>query len=567
MPSLTKRWQVAPRLPPEIDRALYEFPPILRQILYNRGYRSKEAARDFLEAKFPPDTDPSRLAGIPAAVERLKQAIQSGEPIAVYGDYDADGVTSTALLVQALTRLGGRASGYIPHRFDEGYGLNNEALDSLYSEGVKVIITVDCGIRSLEEARHAKQIGLDLIVSDHHQIGKTLPQAVAVINPKQSGDSYPEKDLAGVGLAYKLAAALFEALNPEGFNPLEYLDLVALGTVADLAPLVGENRALVKAGLESIRQPHRQGLFSLMEVAEISPGRVTAGDISFVLGPRLNAAGRLDSALAAYELLITDDVFEAGRLAQQLDVQNRERQQITRQIQAIAEQLAQADDPQSLLLFAAHPDFNPGVVGLAASRLTENFYRPSIVAQQGDPFTRASCRSIPEFHITEALDTCADLLERYGGHAAAAGFTVRTEHLPELIERLKAIAQAQLADRDLRPTLVADAEIRLSELQPEYLKYLDWLQPTGFGNGEAMLVARGLEVKYPRAVGRDNAHLKMNVTDGWITFDAIAFRQGYWFPQIPPKIDILFTFEKNEFNGRESLQLNVKDIKPTGKPD
>lgn len=559
-----KRWQISPPLTQEADRALQAYPPVLRQILFNRGYATHEQARAYLHAESPSGTDPYNLAGMDAAIERLLYAIQHEERIAIYGDYDADGVTATALLVEALKRLGADVTGYIPNRFDEGYGLNNEALDSLQEQGMRLVITVDCGIRSFEEAEHTHQLGLDLIISDHHQPLDQIPRALAVINPKQSHDTYPEKDLAGVGLAYKLVAALTIALPEPRLDVTSYLDLVALGTVADLAPLVGENRHLVRQGLLRIREPTRQGILSLIGVAGLQPGQINAGHIGFMLGPRLNAAGRLDSALDALHLLTTSDPGIAARLAQQLDNQNRERQQVTRQIQEQAETIALASDPDALLLFAAHPDFNPGVVGLAASRLTELYYRPAIVAHSGDEYTRGSCRSIREFHITEALDQCSDLLEHHGGHAAAAGFTVINEKLPELIHRLKAIASSQLSDLDLRPVKIADLEITLSNLRPEIIDYLEWLQPTGYGNPSVNFVSRNLQVKSCRRVGRDGSHLRLTVSDDRITYDAIAFNQGEWCDRMPPRIDLLYAFELNEYNGRTSLQLNVRDIKPTG---
>ena len=573
MPPLPKRWQVATAIPPEVESNLSGYPPILRQILYNRGYPTPEAARQYVEARVPPGTDPFNILGMAEAVDRLEYAIRAREPIAVYGDYDVDGVTATTLLVQSLNSLGAQAIGYIPNRFEEGYGLNKEALETLSADGIRLVITVDCGIRALEEAEHARKLGLDLIISDHHEPRKELPKAVARINPKQPGDLYPEKELAGVGLAYKLVMGLQAFLERRGdahlagLNPDDLLDLVALGTVADLAPLTGENRALVRAGLQAIRRPRRQGLMSLIGVCGLRADQVTSTHIGFALGPRLNAAGRLDSALAAYQLLTTQDVFEAGRIAQILDGQNRERQKITRDIQAHAEQLALADDPDALLLFAAHPDYNSGVVGLAASRLADLYYRPAIVAQKGEEYTRGSCRSIPEFHITEALDQCADLLEHHGGHAAAAGFTVHNDNLRALVRQLQEITNQQLAGRDLRPILSADAEIPLADLRPDLLKYLELLQPTGFKNRGAMFASRDLKVASHRTVGRDGSHLKLTVTDGWITFDAIAFRQGHWEEQMPERIDLMFTFEQNEFNGRTSLQLNVRDLKPAGMPD
>ena len=347
----------------------------------------------------------------------------------------------------------------------------------------------------------------------------------------------------------------------------DLLDLVALGTVADLAPLVGENRALVRKGLQKIRATKRQGLFSLAAVSDLPLPRTTATSIGFMLGPRLNAAGRLESALAAYELLTTTDVRCAGELAQQLNVQNRQRQELTRKIQEESEAIALADDPDSHLLFAVHPDFNSGVVGLAAARLVETYYRPAVVGQVLEETTRCSCRSIPEFHITQALDQCKDLLVRHGGHAAAAGFTVRNENLEALEQRLKSIAGEQLRGLDLRQTLNADADVPLSDLRPELLKHLEYLQPTGYGNPEAVFVTRNVRVTHTRAVGSDGKHLKLVVSDGQVTFDAIGFRLGHLQSELPLKVDLIYTFETNEYKGRTSLQLNLKDVKAAGVPD
>ncbi|MFZ5819493.1 MAG: single-stranded-DNA-specific exonuclease RecJ [Chloroflexota bacterium] len=568
----TRRWLIPPPLTREAEAALAAFPPILRQILFNRGYAAYDEARTFLEAKPGFDTDPFQMTGMGEAVERIRYALTQGEAIAIYGDYDVDGVTATALLVDTLTALGGKVRGYIPNRFDEGYGLNNEALEALKGEGVRLVISVDCGIRSPDEAHHARTIGLDLVITDHHHPSEgILPPALAVVNPKQPGDSYPDKDLAGVGIAYKLAEALLNSesrIQNSEFQSPDLLDLVALGTVADLAPLVGENRFLVRQGLRRMRETQRQGLFSLANVSDIQIARVNAVDIGFRLGPRLNASGRLESALASYELLTTKDVFRAGQLAQQLDVQNRERQRLTREIQAQAEALALAEDPDAWLLFAAHESFNPGVVGLAASRLTETYYRPSIVAHRDAHTTRGSCRSIPEFHITDALDQCVDLLVRHGGHAAAAGFTVENSKLDELVSRLKSIAREKLSGQDLRPTLTADAEVALKDVRPELLNHLKYLEPTGYGNPDAIFVARGVKVKGSRSVGADSKHLKLTLEDEHgMTHDAIGFRLGHLQPELPARVDIMFTYETNEYNGRTNFQLNLKDVKAEGTPD
>jgi single-stranded-DNA-specific exonuclease len=566
-----KRWVINPPITPEADEALVRFPPILKQILFNRGLANYEEARAFLRAVPSFDTDPFQLTGMEATVDRIIYAIQNGEPVAVYGDYDVDGVTATALLVDALTSVGANVRHYIPNRFDEGYGLNIDALDTLKSEGVKLVITVDCGIRSPAEALHAREIGLDLIISDHHHPdGENLPEAFAVVNPKQHGDIYPDKYLAGVGIAYKIAEALQQKLNgqPVNGNLSDLLDLVALGTVADLAPLIGENRTLVRKGLRQIGRTKRQGLHSLAGVSKMQIGKVTATNIGFMLGPRLNASGRLESALASFELLTTTDFMRAGQLAQQLDVQNYQRQTLTRTTQEQAEQIALADDPDTFLLFAADDSFNPGVVGLAASRLTELYYRPSIVAARGAEETRGSCRSIPEFHITDALDLCKDLLVRHGGHAAAAGFTVRNENLPEFVSRLKQIAREQLQGRDLRHSLSADMEVSLPQLSMEVLDHLEYLEPTGYGNPSAVFVSRDVKIRNFRPVGSEGKHLKVTLDDecgGYM--DCIGFRMGPMHTTLQPRVDVLYNVELNEYNGRKSLQLNLKDIKPTGIPD
>ena len=565
-----KRWLIPPVITPEADKDLIKFPPILRQILFNRGYATDAEARSFLKAEPDFDTSPFLIKGVQEAVERIHYALEQKEPIAIYGDYDVDGVTSTALLVDVLRALGADVRGYIPNRFDEGYGLNNDALTQLKDEDVRLVITVDCGIRSPDEARHAQTIGLDLIITDHHHPSEgRLPEAIAVINPKQAGDEYPEKGLAGVGIAYKLAEALVSEHQPlNGFNISNLLDLVALGTVADLAPLVGENRYLVRRGLRQMRQTTRQGLFSLAGVAELNLEKVNATDIGFRLGPRLNASGRLESALASYELLTTTDVFVAGQLSQQLDVQNKERQRITRDMQQQAEELALSDEDEAFLLFAAHEEFNPGVVGLAASRLAETYYRPAIVAHRDTDTTRGSCRSIPEFHITDALDQCADILVRHGGHAAAAGFTVENDKLDELVSRLKKIARKQLDGQELRPTLMADAEIPLTEVRPDLLDALKYLEPTGYGNPDAVFVSRGIRVRHARTVGADAKHLKLILEDGQsMTHDAIGFRLGHLKDELHESVDVMYTYEINEFNGRVNYQLNLKDVKPAGIPD
>ncbi|MDF1519998.1 MAG: single-stranded-DNA-specific exonuclease RecJ [Brevefilum sp.] len=565
---LPKRWKIQSEYPEYINDSLSDYNAFMRQLLFNRGITDNHAAAHFIAGTVDHPTDPFLIKDMDLAVERLHQAIIQNETIVVYGDYDADGVTSSALVKLFLDALGVQARVYIPNRYDEGYGLNDDAIRELAQEGTNLIITVDCGVRAIKEISLANELGVDVVVSDHHNPGSELPPAVAVIDPKQEGDFYPEKLLAGVGLAYKLTQAYLERWPKEGVDADDWLDLVAIGTVADLAPLRGENRMLVKKGLAKIQTAPRQGVYSLAQVAGIDYRKCDASNIGFGLGPRLNAAGRLESALMAFELLTTDDPNVAGELAQKLESYNNERQDMTHEIRKEAAQRVLDADPDAVLFFAADPNFSEGVVGLAASRLTEAFYRPAIIGHRGDEVTVASCRSIPEFHITQALDACSDLLVRHGGHAAAAGFTVRNEHCDTLVDRLTAIAQEQLSEVILEPELIIDRENKLEHLGgkfiPGILEDLHQLEPTGRGNPEPIFVSRDVAVRYARCVGKEGSHLKLTLQAGRNIFDGIAFRQGYWMAVMPERVDIAYRIEMNEFNGRSTLQLNIKDIKPAG---
>jgi single-stranded-DNA-specific exonuclease len=521
----------------------------------------------FLQADRPTSTaDLFRMAGMNRTVDRVRRAIKAREPIAIYGDYDVDGVTATALLVQTLAAFGANVRPYIPRRADEGYGLNVEALQHLKEDGVRLVITVDCGVRSLAEVAFAKTIGLDLIVSDHHMPLEDLPDAYALINPKQPACPYPFKELAGVGLAFKIAQALLLVNTRTDAVPVtltedDLLDLVALGTVADLAPLLSENRLLVARGLQQLRRTGRPGLRTLLNVS--GSKAIDTSTIGFALGPRLNAAGRLDHALNAYDLLMTNDPAAAERIALELDSRNRERQALTRDLFEKAREIVMAHPDGSALLFAADPSFNSGVVGLVASRLTEEFYRPSVVIEQGLHESRGSCRSIPEFHITQALDECRELFVRHGGHAAAAGFTIETAKLDILAQRLSEIAQRELGGQELLPTLSIDAVLHLHKLKSDLFHALQQLEPHGYANPTPVFASRGVSIVEMRTVGLDGAHLKLKVGDGGTIFDAIGFKFGSMAERLTrgDKLDIAYTFEENEWNGERKYQLNIKDIK------
>ena len=572
----SNKWQVAPPIPFSIQQKLGHVHPVLLQVLYNRDIREAADIQAFLEGRYLKSTDPFLLPDMEKAVARIQQAIKNDETVIVYGDFDADGVTATVLLTKALRGLGlsrERAQPYIPDRIDEGYGLNIDSLTKLKNETqASLVISVDCGIRSTAEVAYAREIGLDMIVTDHHSLGAQLPPAIAVVNPQRPESHYPEKKLAGVGIAFKLAQALRLAM-PEraAFDDEDFLDLVAIGTVADLAPLLGENRKLVQDGLRVMNQRRRPGLSALAKVARLPAKGLTAESIAFGIGPRINAAGRLAHAYAAAKLLASNNSIDADKLALELNNLNRERQRLTAELGLKAEAMV---DPGAPILIVADTSFLSGIVGLVASRLAEKNYRPAIVIEQGEDESRGSCRSITEFHITKALDETADLLVRYGGHAQAAGFTVRNKNLPEFVERITEIAQLKLADLELQPTITIDAEIDLESIDWALHENLAQLEPTGQENATPVFMSRGVQVVSHRVVGQNGSHLQLHLSNGQSqrfgqnstfdhrTFPAIAFRQGAWANCLPQHIDVVYTVGVNEWNGRRSLQLMVQDIRP-----
>jgi single-stranded-DNA-specific exonuclease len=568
----TKRWQLAEPAPDdhytEFLQVFSNMPRSVAQVLFNRGFADPAEAERFIEGQWNYD-NPFTLKGMNEAVSRLRQAIAASEPIAIYGDFDADGVTATALMVETLKALGAHVRPYIPNRTDEGYGLNTTALDELADQGVGLVVTVDCGVRAVTEVAHAGARGLEIIITDHHSVGPKLPPAVAVINPKQPECPYPYKDLPGVGIAFKLAQALLRANAKVPISRLserlvedDLLDLVAVGTVADLAPLLQENRSLVQRGLVKINEGQRPGLCALIQSSGLRLGQVDAAAIGFGLGPRINAAGRLEGAEKAYQLMLAEYPGEADKLADELNTLNLRRQMVTAETQELARQQARNLGKDVPLLFAASPEFLEGIVGLAAGRLCEEFYRPAVVVAVGETTSRGSARSIAEFHITEALDQCTDLLVRHGGHAAAAGFTVPNENLPELAQRLTDLAAEALSGKTLQPTLLIDAQVDLGELNREMYGWLAKLQPFGYANPEPVFLTRRLRVVDGRAVGSKRSHLKLRLSDGRTRWDAIAFGQAHWVHRLSTYIDVAYHLELNEWNGRERLQLNVRDIRP-----
>jgi len=555
--SLEKEWIVAPKVPDSIKLELAEYSDIMQQLLFNRGITNSTSAARFFD-KENSSYDPFLMKDMDIAVSRILHAIDDQESIAIFGDYDADGITSTALLTEVLDHLGAKVIPYVPER-EEGYGVNTKAIEYLQELGISLIITVDCGIRSPEELRYAQELGMEVIVTDHHVPGEVIPDVHSVVCPMVDGDEYPDKNLSGVGIAYKLAQALFQKSRGSREFADYWLDLAAIGTVADVVPLLGENRFIVSKGINAIRFSKRIGLKSLISVAGFDQLKINTFDIGFGIAPRLNAAGRLDSPKKALKLLMTSNQQEAGLLSQELDDINRKRQKETNLMQEFAQTTI---DEKKMIIVAMHEEFNSGLVGLVSARLTEFFYRPSIVGYVGKEFTRASCRSIPEFHITHALDRCEHLLVRHGGHAMAAGFTVTNENLEQLIQELELIAENDLDPKSLRPKINIDLEIPLHKIPANILSDLDKLEPLGSENSEAIFVSRGVTVKQSRTVGKDENHLKMRVMDKQVEYDAIAFNLGYWAKEKIDKIDVVYSIERNHYNGNIYKQLRVKDLKP-----
>lgn len=570
MSTIAKAWQLQPVAPASLLRRYKGVNPVLAQVLHNRGIAPEQVAL-FLGLTRP-IFEPFAMKDMARAVGRIRQAIKQGEKIAVYGDFDADGVTSTALMVQVLRSLKADVIAYIPDRVDEGYGLNSPALLGLAKQGVKLVVTVDCGIRSVQEVEDANAVGLDIVITDHHSVGSEIPNAFAVVNPQQV-DCGGDKQIAGCGVALMVAIGLLqkhldefgEARLPK-LRQSDLLDLVALGTVADIMPLNNLlNRALIKHGLNTMNEGRRLGLRVLAEVSGLKLGQISAQDIGFAFGPRINAAGRLANALTAYELLSSTSESHARKLADELNNLNRKRQDLTRDAQErVRNAIVQNGADQHVLIFAQDDEVLAGIVGLVAGRLTEEYYRPTVILEHGEHESRASCRSIPEFHITNALDACADLLSRHGGHGMAAGFTVPNENLPLLRERLLQQAEEALGGRDLKPMLEIDMELSLRQLTLQLAEDLQALEPTGHKNPPPVFVTYKLEVAEARPVGNDNAHLKLKLRgDSQPPVDAIAFRFGDWAQQMPAFVDVVYALEINEWQGRKNLQLRILDMRPS----
>jgi len=556
-----QRWQICPSL--SADSMALRIGPdtstLLVQLLHNRGVTDPAQFEPFLAADERLAHDARYLPDVDKAVTRILRALLGDELIAVYGDFDADGITATVLLVEGIKELGGRVISYIPHRLDEGHGLNSAAMKSLREQGVSLIVTVDCGITGVAEVEEGSGLGLDIIVTDHHVPLGVIPPAVAAIDPKRIDSDYPFCELAGVGVAFKLLQALFRATNRDGEWD-RYMDLVALGTVVDMVPLLDENRYLTKRGIEFLNQSQRPGVRELVLNAGLEMGSIDSDSISYALGPRLNASGRMDHAVTSYELLTTTSHEQARELAAVLEKRNVERQKLTAEGLHRAREILCHEGVEKPLLMVGGADYPPGVTGVIAGRLVDEFYRPVIVLNYDGDSVRGSARSIPEFDIIRAFTECEELLTRFGGHAQAAGFLAPKANLEKVNQRLVEIAARELAEVDLRPSLVIDAIIPLSAVGKETFKVISRLAPFGQGNESPTFLSQKVKVVDFRTVGGTGKHLKMKLRDGQVVWDAIAFDLGDRQPT--SYIDIVYNLEIDNWNGREQLRLNILDFLP-----
>lgn len=562
----------------DLARAL-RISPVTARMLTNRGLHDPREARRFLEPSLHELIDPSEHDVLAGAARFLREAVEDGRQITVYGDYDADGICATSLMIRSLRAIGGEVDYYIPQRSDEGYGLNAEALTSLHERGTEIIVTVDCGVSAVAQIEHASQLGLDVVITDHHEPGEDLPNTRFVLNPHLAECDFGYEKLAGVGVAFKLAWAVGQQLNggsnvPENFREImvDLLPLVAIGTIADMVELTDENRVMAHYGLRVMPKTRIPGLRALMSVAGVEDkSRLGSYHVGFQLAPRLNAAGRMADAARAVEMFVTEDPGRADELAEHLEKENRRRRSVQRsttdQAMESVEEDHDLDELGSIIISDA--DWHPGVVGLVASRLAENFWRPAFVFSEEGDLARGSARSIPGFHLFEAISKCEELLERFGGHAGAAGLTVTLDNLEEFRRRIDEIIQEELGDEPPIPHLELEGEVELPDLTRPVVEELKMLSPYGIGNPDPIFCARGLTVAgNPQIVGSRRNHLSFMARQGNSTLKVIAFGKADWLKEIKAhqesEFSLAFEPRLNTWRNRTNVELRAEDIQFAG---
>lgn len=563
---------------PECDSALADnlakelgVSKTIARILVNRGLTTAEDARAFLHPSLDHLHDPFLLPDMEQGVERVVKALENGEKILVHGDYDVDGVTSAALLIRTLGKLGANVVHRVPHRKKEGYDIKPWTAEQAHADGVTLIITADCGVTACETIERAQSLGIDIVVTDHHEPGEELPNAVAVINPRRKDSTYPFPHLAGVGVALKFGQALVRRLGHNDLKYVErYLDLAALGTIADVMPLLGENRAIAKFGLDAIGKSKKIGIQAMLKRSGLAGKHTTSYMVGFVLGPRINAVGRLDDATIALQLFLTSDGEEADSLVEILEQRNVERQEEqARILEEVQAQLGGKDLSEMRALVLSAPGWNSGVVGIVASKVVEQYSRPAILlCENEDGSASGSGRSVEIFNLINALRECERLqLVKAGGHALAAGVRLKMENFAEFEAKLNELALEVIAPEDMVPHLATDGELDPEEVSWEMLHDIRQLEPFGAGNPEPVFVSRSLKVVESRRVGSAGNHLKMRVSrESGQPVDCIAFGMGDYehVAQLGQEVAMCYNIKSNHYNGHDSLQLMVKDLKPGG---
>ncbi len=539
--------------------------PALAKVLLNRGIDDITSARKFYKPDLNRLHDPFLMCGMKDAVQRIEEAIRLKQKILIYGDYDVDGTTAISLLLLFFRQIGIPVQFYVPDRLTEGYGLAKQGIRNVHNAGAELIITVDCGITSRDEVDYARSLGIDVIICDHHFPGAELPEATAVLNPKRTDCSYPFKELAGVGVAFKLAQALQQKMKLDAANLFDLLDLVAIGSAADIVPLIDENRIFVKFGLDKLNNTRNLGLQALKEITGLAKSCITAGQVVFVMAPRINAVGRLGDAGRAVRLLIAENKQQAENIAEILESENKIRREIDENTlsQALA-QIEDLEDPGSQNIFVLNSDnWHPGVIGIVASRIVEKYFRPTVMISTENGAGKGSARSIPGFDIYQALKSCENLMTSFGGHKYAAGLTIGSKNIPELRKKLDAVAAQNLTADMVTPKLWIDAEITLKDIDEMLIKLLKRMAPFGPQNMRPVFQTRALQVVgTPSIVGKN--HLKFKVRQNDVVFNAIGFNLGDLFYRLAPgesDLEMVYSVDENEWNGKATIQLKVKDLR------
>ncbi|MDD3887384.1 MAG: single-stranded-DNA-specific exonuclease RecJ [Patescibacteria group bacterium] len=567
---MEKFWKVKQKISNDIVSQFPEYDSVILQLLHNRGIDNQEKIDEFFNPDYSKDLfDPFLLKDMDRAVDRLLLAIKNKERVAIFGDYDADGVTSSVLLTELFKKIGLAGQVYIPDRVSEGYGMNKKAIDWLAKKDIKLIVSCDCGVSNRKEIDYAKEkYGIDCVITDHHNVPENFDKKYIVVDSKRNGDKYPYKELAGVGITFKLAQAIISKFESgvkvaDGWEK-SLLDLVTIGTIADCSPILSENRTLVKYGLKIIKETQRIGLQSLMQIARVDAKTVDSDRVGFVIAPRINSAGRMDRASASYMLLITEDLDKAVWLSKKIDKTNSSRQALTSKLVDEAKKKI-GDFKNQKVLMASGWKWPLGVVGIVAGKICEEYNRPTLICGRGLIESVGSARSIPAFDIISAISSCKDLLLEYGGHKQAAGFSLKNENFEKFHEKLEKLASEKLTEKDLQPVIEIDSEIDFKDVNWNLYERLLDFEPHGMGNQKPVFLAKDIQVVNAYPVGKTKKHLKMKIksnSDNRI-FDVIGFNHGHRIEELNKsgKMDIVFQLDCNEWNGERILQLRLIDFK------